>query len=70
MQILFGKFLYIGPIDGLNDDEMLNYTDVVDFLVLYHQYKHDLDREWLKRKAETAGLGMTFKRLVTFDPGK
>jgi len=65
-EILYGKLLYMGPIDDLSDNEILNYTDAVDFLVLYNQYKDNLDKRMLMNKIRHSHLEASYKRLVDF----
>jgi len=65
-EILYGKLLYMGPIDDLLDDEILNYTDAVDFLVLYNQYKDTLDKKTLANKIRRGHLEASYKRLAEF----
>jgi predicted nucleotidyltransferase len=66
-EILYGKLLYMGPIDDLTDDEILNYTDAVDFLVLYNQYKDALDDDLLMNKIRRKHLESSYKRLIVLN---
>jgi predicted nucleotidyltransferase len=66
-EILYGKLLYMGPIDDLTDDEILNYTDAVDFLVLYDQYKDALDDDLLMNKIRRKHLESSYKRLIVLN---
>jgi hypothetical protein len=68
-EILYGKLLYMGPLDDLTDKEILNYTDAVDFLVLYALYKERLDRATLMRKIRRSHLEASFNRLTEFKRG-
>jgi hypothetical protein len=64
--ILYGKILYIGSIDGLKDEELLEFNDISDFLILYNQYKSEIDQNWLTEKIRQKNLLPTYKRLVAF----
>ena len=61
-QVLYGKILYLGDISNIPDSELLEYSDVVDFLVVFHQAQ-SVNIQWLKTKAQSKGLEKTFQRL-------
>ena len=65
-QILYGKILYSGSIDDLSDKELLGFNDILDFLVLYNQYKSEIDHEWLTEKIRQKNLLRTYQRLIAF----
>ncbi len=65
-QILYGKILYIGSIDDLSDKELLGFNDILDFLVLYNQYKSEIDHEWLTEKIRQKNLLPTYQRPIAF----
>lgn len=65
-QILYGKILYIGSIKDLSDEELLEFNDISDFLVLYNQYKSEINDKWLMEKIRQKNLFPTYKRLITF----
>jgi predicted nucleotidyltransferase len=67
-EILFGKLLYMGPIDDITDEEILNYADALDFFVLYDQYKNALDMQLLARKIKQHHLEASFAKLTNFHP--
>ena len=65
-QILYGKILFIGVIDDLRDEELLEINDISDFLILYNQYKSEIDHTWLMEKIRQKNLLTTYKRLIAF----
>jgi hypothetical protein len=65
-QILYGKILYIGAIDDLSDKELLDFNDILDFLMIYNHYKSEINQNWLIEKVRKKGLLSTYKRLVEF----
>jgi hypothetical protein len=64
-QVLYGKVMYIGPVEDLTDEEIVGNNDVLDFCTLYTQYKESLDIAWLESKTSDLGLSNTFQRLIT-----
>jgi len=64
--ILYGKILYIGSIDDLNDKDLLEFNDISDFLILYNQYKSEIDHAWLTEKIRQKNLLLTYNRLIAF----
>jgi len=65
-QILYGKILFIGVIDDLRDEELLEINDISDFIVLYDQYKSEINHKWLIEKLRQKNLLPTYERLITF----
>lgn len=63
-QILLGKLLYIGNIDDLTEQEILEYSDVMDFIILFETNQKHIDMNLLENKIKSSKLGNTFK-LIT-----
>ncbi|MHA1309743.1 MAG: hypothetical protein ACTSWR_11230 [Candidatus Helarchaeota archaeon] len=64
--VLIGKLLYIGNIDDIPDSELLEYQDILDFLVLYHANRNRINDDFLMKKVVEINLGPTLKRLISF----
>ena len=62
-QILYGKILYLGNISDLDDEELLDFNDVRDFVNVYH-HANSVNVDWLKGKARKKGLSITLNRLL------
>jgi hypothetical protein len=62
-EILYGKLLYLGDISDIPDAELLEYSDVRDFVYIFRR-QSDLDLEWLTSKANERGLDRTLQRLI------
>lgn len=63
-QVLYGKIRYLGNLGGIPEEELLEYNDVLDFVVIYNLKKDDIDLEGLRRKVEAAGLLDTLTRVL------
>jgi len=64
--ILLGKVWYLGNINGIPDEELLEYNDVQDFLNVYAQNKDRIDLAWLKSQAKDLNLVGTLQTLIDF----
>ncbi|MHA1269323.1 MAG: DUF6036 family nucleotidyltransferase [Candidatus Helarchaeota archaeon] len=64
--VLIGKLLYIGNIDDIPDSELLEYQDILDFLVIYHANRNKINDNFLMKKTREIGLESTLKRLISF----
>jgi hypothetical protein len=65
MQILYGKLLYLGDISDSAENEMLEYSDILDFINVY-QKASEIDLPWLKLKAKQHNLENTLNRLLNY----
>ncbi len=63
-QILFGKVLYLGNIERIPDKELLEFNDVLDFIIVFNIKKDQINHDLLHQKVETAGFLTTLKRLL------
>ncbi len=62
-QVLYGKVLYLGDVEEVPDEELLEYNDVLDFLAIYLRNKNNLDWNLLKAKVASKNLVKTLLRL-------
>lgn len=62
-QILYGKILYLGDTSNLTDEEMLDLTDVKDFINVFKR-SEKINLVWLEKKSIDKGLESTYKRLL------
>ncbi|OLS12669.1 MAG: hypothetical protein RBG13Loki_3748 [Promethearchaeota archaeon CR_4] len=62
-QVLYGKILYLGDIEGIPEEELLEYNDVLDFLAIYLRNKDKLDMDLFKAKVTRQNLAKTWFRL-------
>ena len=62
--ILWGKIQYLGNINSLTNEELLNFNDVLDFISIYNLYKQSINIDWLKVQAKETGLEKTLTRLI------
>jgi len=62
-EILYGKLLYLGDISDIQDAELLEYSDIRDFVYIFHR-QSELDINWLTSKAKERELDLTLQRLI------
>lgn len=63
--VLVGKLLFIGDIKSISDSEVLEFQDTIDFLILYHANKDNINMNILEKEAQKLGLESTLKRLLS-----
>jgi len=62
-QVLYGKLLYLGDIEDVPEEELLEYNDVLDFLAIYLRNKDNINWDLLNRKATQQNLEKTLRCL-------
>ncbi len=62
--ILYGKILYLGDINNIAEKQLLEYNDVLDFIVVFKNKKAEINLELLRKMAESAGLTNTLNILL------
>jgi hypothetical protein len=65
--VLLGKLQYIGNLEEINDFELLEYQDVIDFLTLFYANKERIDFSLLEKKISEYGLIEQYIRLKTLN---
>ena len=63
--VLIGKIIYMGKIDDIPDSELLEYQDIIDFLILFHANREKVNLALISSKIEEIGLNSTLKRLLS-----
>jgi hypothetical protein len=61
--VLLGKLLFIGNIDDISESELLEYQDILDFIIIYNSNKDKVNEEFIKEEVEKLGLQNTFNKL-------
>ncbi|TFF86065.1 MAG: hypothetical protein EU551_02695 [Promethearchaeota archaeon] len=61
--VLLGKLLFIGDIDDIPESELLEYQDILDFIMVYNSNKDQVNEEFIKKEAEKLGLQNTLDKL-------
>ncbi|MBD3227485.1 MAG: hypothetical protein GF329_04780 [Candidatus Lokiarchaeota archaeon] len=61
--VLLGKLMFIGRIEDIPESELLEYQDILDFLIIYNSNKDDVNEDLLTRKAKNLGLENTLNKL-------
>lgn len=62
-QVLYGKLLYLGDIEDVPEEDLLEYNDVLDFLAIYLRNKDNMNWDLLALKARQQHLEKTLHRL-------
>ena len=62
--ILYGKILYLGDLSDIPEKELLEYNDVLDFIVVYNNKRAEINLDLLRRKVELAGFTNTLNILL------
>jgi hypothetical protein len=59
----------MGDLKGIPDSELLEYQDIIDFLILFYANKDSIDRIFLEKKAKEMNIADRFERLlkINFD---
>ncbi len=65
--VLLGKLQYIGDLEEIDDFELLEYQDVLDFLTLFYANKERIDFSLLEKKISEYGLIEQYTRLITLN---
>ena len=63
-EILYGKILYIGRIEDVEKKELLEYNDVIDFIVIYNANNKSINIEQLRAMVSGVGLLGTLNRIL------
>ncbi len=63
-QILYSKLIYIGNIDDLSDADLIDITDIQDFIITFKSNKHNIDLKSLKNRIHEKGHGKTLDRIL------
>mgnify|MGYP006288537893 FL=1 len=61
--ILYGKILFLGDISDLNDAELLEFNDVLDFINVF-EANNTINSELIKKWAKSNNLEPTYNRLM------
>ena len=61
--ILYGKILFLGDISDLNDAELLEFNDVLDFINVF-EANNTINSELIKKWAKSNNLKTTYNRLM------
>jgi hypothetical protein len=61
--ILYGKILFLGDISDLNDAELLEFNDVLDFINVF-EANNTINLELIKKWAKSDKMAQTYKRLM------
>lgn len=62
--VLYGKIAYLGFIDDLTDDRILNLDDALDFITVWNNNKDIIDKKWLEEKCEDENLNSTLQKML------
>ena len=64
-QILYGKILYLGDLKGISERELLEYNDVLDFIVVFRNKREEIDLDLLRKMVKSARLTDTLNVLLS-----
>ncbi|MHA1729315.1 MAG: hypothetical protein ACTSWY_11365 [Promethearchaeota archaeon] len=62
--VLLGKIIHMGKIDDIQETELLEYQDVIDFLTIFYANKEKVDETLLKTKVKELKLEKTLEILL------